>query len=255
MRIKTIAAFAAGVVVAASGSALATTKLAAIVGPDNQIHGCYLTSAGLLRVVAAGAACRDGESAIAWSATGSGAQGPVGPMGPAGASWRGAWVSGTSYKAGDLVRRDGSVWIYPATALCFIGNANCSNTVPPPTNPIWQRFAVDGQAGPRGQQGPQGPPGPESTHLLHTLTVSTGVAIVQGVVVPGTTNDLTQIANCPAGSVVTGGGYNRTSVPLYAAVDVLSSHAVGDSGWKVHYVASGLTKNFVSTWATCARLD
>jgi hypothetical protein len=68
----------------AGGTALATTTLASIVGPDGKINGCYLTSAGLLRVVPDGQACRDGESAIAWSATGSGAQGPPGPAGPAG---------------------------------------------------------------------------------------------------------------------------------------------------------------------------
>lgn len=84
MRVRTLAAFAAGVVVAASGTALATTKVAAIVGPDNKINGCYLTSAGLLRVVPAGTACADRETTIAWSATGSGERGPAGPAGPAG---------------------------------------------------------------------------------------------------------------------------------------------------------------------------
>jgi hypothetical protein len=79
-----LAAFAAGVTVAAAGTAFAATKVAAIVGPDNQIHGCYLTSAGMLRVVAEGTACGDGESPIAWSATGSGERGPAGPPGPAG---------------------------------------------------------------------------------------------------------------------------------------------------------------------------
>ena len=84
MRVRTMAAFAAGVMVAAAGTALATTKVAAIVGTDNQIHGCYLAGAGLLRVVAQGTECREGESPIAWSATGSGERGPAGPSGPAG---------------------------------------------------------------------------------------------------------------------------------------------------------------------------
>ena len=84
MRIRTVAAFAAGVMVAAAGTAFATTKVAAIVGSDGKIHGCYLTSAGLLRVVAEGTACRDRETAIEWNATG--AQGPAGPPGPTGAA-------------------------------------------------------------------------------------------------------------------------------------------------------------------------
>lgn len=84
MRVRTMAAFAAGVMVAAAGTALATTKVAAIVGTDNQIHGCYLAGAGLLRVVAQGTECREGESPIAWSATGSGERGPAGPVGPVG---------------------------------------------------------------------------------------------------------------------------------------------------------------------------
>jgi hypothetical protein len=84
MRLRTAAAFAAGVILTAGGTAVATTTLASIVGPDGKINGCYLTNAGLLRVVDPGTACRDGETAIAWSATGSGAQGPPGPAGPAG---------------------------------------------------------------------------------------------------------------------------------------------------------------------------
>jgi hypothetical protein len=79
-----LAAFAAGVTVAAAGTAFAATKVTAIVGADNQIHGCYLTSAGMLRVVAEGTACGDGESPIAWNANGSGERGPAGPAGSAG---------------------------------------------------------------------------------------------------------------------------------------------------------------------------
>jgi hypothetical protein len=87
MRIRTLAAFAAGVVVALAGTAVAATSVSAIVGPDDRIHGCYLTSAGMLRVVPPGTACADGESPIAWTATGKGERGPAGPAGPAGASF------------------------------------------------------------------------------------------------------------------------------------------------------------------------
>lgn len=84
MRLRTVGAFAAGVIVTAAGTAVATTKVAAIVGPDGKINGCYLTNAGLLRVVDPGTPCGNGETAISWSATGSGATGPPGPFGPAG---------------------------------------------------------------------------------------------------------------------------------------------------------------------------
>lgn len=84
MRIRTVAAIVAAAVAAAAGSAYAAGTLAAIVGDDGKIHGCYLTSAGLLRVVEQGTTCRDGETALAWSATGDGEQGPEGPAGPVG---------------------------------------------------------------------------------------------------------------------------------------------------------------------------
>jgi hypothetical protein len=230
LRIRTFAAFAAGVVVAASGTAFATTKVAAIVGPDNQIHGCYLTSAGLLRVVAAGSACREGESPIAWTATGAGPQGPVGPVGPVGpagakgdpgARWRGAWVSGTAYSAGDLVRRDGSVWIVRSGVGCLILNPNCSNTVGPPSNPIWTRFAQDGAVGAVGPQGAAGPQGPAGARGLQGPAGPKGDAGAQGpaggisgsqtvtgpsVNIPAVSSRSATVS-CPSGKIAVSGGF------------------------------------------------
>jgi hypothetical protein len=52
------------------------------------IHACVKKKTGLVRIVAASAACRPGESAMAWNAQGargpSGAPGTPGPQGPAG---------------------------------------------------------------------------------------------------------------------------------------------------------------------------
>src|SRR3954462_3936332 len=56
------------------------------------IHACVKKKTGLVRIVAASAACRRGESPVAWNAQGArgangaaGAAGPQGPAGPAGA--------------------------------------------------------------------------------------------------------------------------------------------------------------------------
>jgi Lamin Tail Domain/Collagen triple helix repeat (20 copies) len=57
------------------------------------IHACVKKKTGLVRIVAASAACRRGESPVAWNAQGArganggaGAAGPQGPAGPAGAA-------------------------------------------------------------------------------------------------------------------------------------------------------------------------
>ena len=57
------------------------------------IHACVKKSTGLVRIVAASAKCRRGESSVAWNAQGAhgaagaaGAAGPQGPAGPAGAA-------------------------------------------------------------------------------------------------------------------------------------------------------------------------
>ncbi|MDX6684838.1 MAG: hypothetical protein QOF86_966 [Baekduia sp.] len=83
----------------------AYAAVATIPSADGTIHGCYATSGGGLRVVAAGHACTKHEKTLAWNekgpagargatgATGAagpqgtaGPQGPAGPEGPAGAA-------------------------------------------------------------------------------------------------------------------------------------------------------------------------
>lgn len=251
MRIRTMAAFAAGVMVAAAGTALATTQVSAIVGTDNQIHGCYLTSAGLLRVVPQGSACGSGESAIAWSATGSGAPGPKGDPGVA---WRGAWVSGTAYNGGDLVRSAGKVWLRQTGLIACFVDRPCSNTIAPAGAAGWSLFAADGQTGPVGPRGPAGPPGASSTYLVHSVNVTVGPQIIAAS--NSIVADRTLTANCPSGTVVTGGGYDIVPINGGGAVTPLSSRAAGDSGWRVRFIANGLlNQSRVWAWATCARLD
>src|SRR3954453_13294640 len=57
------------------------------------IYACVKKKTGLVRIVAASASCRPGESSVAWNAPGArgadgaaGAAGPQGPAGPAGAA-------------------------------------------------------------------------------------------------------------------------------------------------------------------------
>src|SRR4051812_21897742 len=57
------------------------------------IYSCVKKKTGLVRIVAASASCRPGESSVAWNAQGArgadgaaGAAGPQGPAGPAGAA-------------------------------------------------------------------------------------------------------------------------------------------------------------------------
>lgn len=262
MRMRTMAAFAAGVVLAAAGTAVATTKVAAIVGPDNKINGCYLTSAGLLRVVPQGTECRDGESAIAWSATGSGERGPVGPAGPvgpvgpkgdAGVTWRGTWFATGTYKAGDLVRHNGSVWIHRAGIFTCVVGQNC---VTPGTSPFWARFAQDGVAGPAGPRGvegargavgpagpvgPVGPRGPAGVGQIAISTVSASFAVPRYSVGSGE-------VRCPAGWQVTGGG-------VLGNMTLRESVPTGNAGWrgKVHN-GTGFNES-TSVYAVCLKLS
>jgi len=56
------------------------------------IHACVKKNTGLVRIVAASAKCRRGESSVAWNAQGArgaaGAAGAAGPQGPAGPAVR-----------------------------------------------------------------------------------------------------------------------------------------------------------------------
>jgi len=73
----------------ATAAAVAVAVAAGAI-PDSGgvIHGCYLTTTGLLRVYDSEASgskkCTSGERALNWNQTG--AQGPAGPQGPAGAA-------------------------------------------------------------------------------------------------------------------------------------------------------------------------
>jgi len=101
MKKKLVLAAGALVLAAAGLSTLAWARS----GADAQeIHAC-VSIAGVLRVPAAGAACRNNETPLVWNTVGpqgpQGPAGPQGPQGPAGASGGGSGGSGGSTDAVD----------------------------------------------------------------------------------------------------------------------------------------------------------
>jgi hypothetical protein len=81
-----------------------------------------------------------------------GPAGPPGPVGPAGLTWRGTWVSGTSYVLNDAVGYNG------ASYFCIL--ATSGTTAPNLATSNWALLASQGAIGPQGAQGPTGPQGP-----------------------------------------------------------------------------------------------
>lgn len=69
-----------------------------------------------------------------------GAQGAQGPAGIPGALWRGAYVPGTKYKAGDVVQHDGSSWIATGDTSSAPGGAG------------WEVVAKKGEPGKNGME-------------------------------------------------------------------------------------------------------
>lgn len=80
-----------------------------------------------------------------------GATGTPGPIGPAGLTWKGAWVSGTSYVVNDAVGYGG------ASYFCILATSGTSNPTVATTN--WALLASQGATGPQGPTGPTGATG------------------------------------------------------------------------------------------------
>lgn len=215
MRIRTMAAFAAGVMVAAAGTAFATTKVAAIVGSDGKIHGCYLTSAGLLRVVAEGTACREGESAIEWTATGNGATGPIGPVGPPGP----AGPRGLRGERGERGLRG---------------------------------FGVRGPQGPAGAKGDKGDPGPQGP-VGPAGTGVTGRQVVWATTSIPPQQRWAGGVPCPAGKASTGGGYVITE--LNEGLIVMMSAPFSGNGWNVQVRNPTSAAKNITTYAVCVKTE
>lgn len=98
-----------------------------------------------------------------------GPAGPLGPVGPAGLTWKGAWVSGTSYVANDAVGYGG------ASYFCILATSGTSNPSVATTN--WALLASQGSQGIQGVQGPTGPQGPAGGTGTLQQTVNNGNVI------------------------------------------------------------------------------
>jgi hypothetical protein len=90
-----------------------------------------------------------------------GPAGPLGPVGPAGLTWRGAWVSGTSYVANNAVGYNGATW------FCIL--ATSGTTTPNSDSTHWALLASQGAQGAQGVQGPAGAQGPAGNPATQTL--------------------------------------------------------------------------------------
>lgn len=122
-----------------------TERKSAVLNADTQPY----TIADLVSTIGTGAQGPQGVQ---------GPAGPIGPVGPAGLTWRGAWVSGTSYVANDAVAYNGASW------FCIL--ATSGTTTPNLATANWALLASQGAQGIQGAQGPTGPQGAGSTQTL-----------------------------------------------------------------------------------------
>jgi hypothetical protein len=100
-----------------------------------------------------------------------GIQGLDGTVGPAGLSWKGAWVSGTSYSLNDAVGFEG------ASYYCVIATSGTTDPVTDTTN--WALLASQGANGVQGIQGVQGVQGATGT-ATPTYDVNTAIITTPG---------------------------------------------------------------------------
>jgi hypothetical protein len=98
----------------------------------------------------------DGSLELVLPGVGDGSGSAAGPTGPAGQGFtnRGAWVSGTSYVAYDVVTSGGQ------TFECIL--ATSGTTAPAGDGTHWQLWAAKGTDGAAGAAGATGPPGPST---------------------------------------------------------------------------------------------
>ena len=113
-----------------------------------------------------------GPNGEAGAVGGAGPAGPAGPKGEkgdvgGGVAWRGEWQGGVGspmYAVGDLVRRNGAIWVArQATGggCRLIGGVGTCPPAPGTDETVWELFAHDGAEGAAGAQGGPGPQGPQ----------------------------------------------------------------------------------------------
>ena len=155
----------------------------------------------------------------------AGPQGVAGPVGPAGLTWRGQWVSGTSYVADDAVSYSDASW--------FCINPTSGTTPPDADVTNWALLAAQGSPGPQGpqgvqgvqgEQGPMGPQGEPGVPLVLTETAALGSS-ASSAPFPVIESDICMVVSqnygyaLPANPVVGQVKYVRAVVPclLYAS--------------------------------------
>lgn len=145
MNLKAVGLGVALAIGVAGGTAWAAQTIAAIVGPDGAINGCYDAKDGALRVVATGEACARRELAIRWNQRGQkgdagprgdpGAPGPRGEPGPSMPS-----LAGVPCDTGDVDKPDGQTVVTVAAANGVL-TLTCKSAT---TNPTLELFLRPG---------------------------------------------------------------------------------------------------------------
>lgn len=141
--------FAAGFVVAALlvGGGAAFGAIPAL--NTGKFTACITTSTGATRIIdyEAGKRCTSTETTISWSK---------------GWTYRGTWLSTTTYNVGDVAYSNGS---------SYLAKIQSTNQPPATTPTAWSILAYRGATGAAGATGPRGPAGPSyaTTVLGNTL--------------------------------------------------------------------------------------
>lgn len=216
----------------------------AIPDANGVIHGCYQNQAGLLRIVFS-TTCRHDETAISWNQTGpqgpAGPQGATGPQGPKGDTGpqgpQGA--TGPQGPKGDTGATGATGAQGPKGDTGAVGPQGPKGDAGPagPQGP-------QGDTGPQGPQGPQGPAGVANTFLQSAMITPSSTDGTQSVT-----------AECGAGAVLTGGGFDVPSDNQL--VHVTASKPIFDSstnswGWRVYGAnADPFSSHQIVAWAVC----
>ena len=188
--------------------------------PDSAgvIHGCYKTQNGQLRVIdTATDQCGPSETAISWSQTGP--QGPQGPKGDTGATGPKGDTGATG--------ATGPTGATGATGATGPKGDTGATGATGPTGATGATGAT-GPKGDTGDTGPAGPPGPTGT--LTSQEVAGPSVTLCSIFDITCTNMRESTATCPAGTVVTGGGY--TADGAFFDWHIRENHRSGN-GWLV----------------------
>jgi len=243
------------IAVASSCVLISAIGVAVAAVPDagtGQMHGCYSTSSGAVRVIdpAAGQRCRVGERSLSWGQ---------------GMRFRGFWNARTTYSPQDVVRvtRQGGTWVAVKRSRGSLPNLWNSTA--------WKSLVRDGSnggSGPPGASGPIGPAGPQGTYGppgpqgnlgpvgltgpqgLRGLTGPQGVPGVPGPIGPAGLASIASGGNAlpvstPAWTNQAAGAYDNSvtvtvSAPksMFVIVLAVSDYSVQDGNWSCPTPAS-----------------